>query len=187
MNSFLPTARFNEASYSQYPDQRLAHAYQPNQPVSVDELRRLGILYWYIPTSGWEPQIDLIARQRGYKNRDRLNAAKESLGASYETMLRMFFNEHLHEDEEIRYVIGGSAYFDVRDFKSDKWIRIKVEPNDLIVLPAGLYHRFTLDKNNAVDLIRLFKEEPKWMPHNRSPETETNPFRVNYIREISSR
>jgi 1,2-dihydroxy-3-keto-5-methylthiopentene dioxygenase len=31
--------------------------------------------------------------------------------------VKAFFEEHIHDAEEIRYILGGSGYFDVRDLE----------------------------------------------------------------------
>lgn len=92
--------------------------------------------------------VDALASERGYKNRDEITVSPAKMGDAYEAKVKMFFDEHLHEDEEIRYVRDGAGYFDVRD-RGDRWVRIRLEKDDLIILPAGIYHRFTTDENNV--------------------------------------
>lgn len=124
-------------------DQRLPH--DSGREIDVDALRRLGVLYYQISDLA---DVDKLAKDRGYRNRDEIKVSPATMGDIYETKVKSFFDEHLHEDEEIRYVRGGAGYFDVRD-NSDEWVRIRLEKDDLIILPAGIYHRFTTDETNV--------------------------------------
>jgi len=167
-------------------DQRLPHDYNPSRPVDPSVLQRLGLLHWNVPVKGHENEINRISTERAYKNSDIINMTREGLGESFDVKIKNFYVEHLHEDEEIRYILDGSGYFDVRENSTEEWIRIAVSAGDLIVLPAGIYHRFTLDTNDKILTMRLFKDEPKWTALNRSSETETNPHRVEYLQSIGA-
>lgn len=140
-------------------------------------LESLGVLYWSYPDLA---SVNRIAKERGYRNRDEITCSPEKMGDVYEEKVKMFFHEHLHEDEEIRYILDGSGFFDVRGVQ-DEWVRIRVEKNDLIVLPPGIYHRFTTDTKNYINAMRLFQDQPKWTPLNRGPDVDVNPYRKAYL------
>jgi 1,2-dihydroxy-3-keto-5-methylthiopentene dioxygenase len=124
-------------------DQRLAH--DSGKAVANDQLAKLGVLYYNISDIAG---VDKLAQERGYKNRDEIFVSPQKMGDVYEEKVKTFFHEHLHEDEEIRYIRDGQGYFDVRS-EDDDWVRIQLAKDDLIILPAGIYHRFTTDESNV--------------------------------------
>ncbi|KAI4086432.1 MAG: hypothetical protein LQ344_007550 [Seirophora lacunosa] len=128
---------------NQIGDQREDH--DSARPVDSEYLSKLGILYHHCPSIN---SVNAIAVERSYKNRDEIVVSPQKMGAMYEEKVKMFFNEHLHEDEEIRYILDGEGFFDVRSV-NDEWVRIRLTKGDLIILPAGMYHRFTTDTNNV--------------------------------------
>ena len=135
-------------SKSQQGDCRLPH--DSGLPLSPTHLATLGVLYYtFQPSSpASTSQIEDLAKIRAYANRDEIIVSPDALGPSYEAKIKLFYDEHMHEDEEIRYILNGSGYFDVRDAE-DKWVRIRAEEGDLLILPAGIYHRFTVDEENV--------------------------------------
>jgi len=155
-------------------DQREPH--DSGKDVPAEKLSELGILHFNYPNVD---DVNRIASERDYKNRDEINISPTTL-PGYEEKVKNFFHEHLHEDEEIRYILDGGGFFDVRG-KDDDWIRIKLDKHDLMIMPAGIYHRFTTDTNNYTKAMRLFKDEPKWTPLNRGGQTDANEYRKQYL------
>jgi 1,2-dihydroxy-3-keto-5-methylthiopentene dioxygenase len=44
--------------------------------------------------------------------------------------------------------------------------------------------RLEIDKTQYVHAMRLFKDEPKWTPLNRSEDLDSNPHRKQYVSQF---
>lgn len=158
-------------------DQRLEHMTDPPLFVDMKKLAELGVEARTLSGDA-KAQLDDLKSKRGYTYQDQIEISPDKL-PNYEEKIKNFFDEHIHTDEEIRYIVSGTGYFDIRDHE-DNWIRIEVSANDLLILPAGIYHRFTLDSNNYIKAIRLFAGEPVWTPHSRSILADDNLHVLTY-------
>ncbi|PKU85551.1 1,2-dihydroxy-3-keto-5-methylthiopentene dioxygenase 1-like [Dendrobium catenatum] len=163
-------------------DQRPPNHRNPKEFLSLDKLAEIGVVYWHLDPKKPESEEELkkIREAGGYSYMDFLELGPGKV-ENYEEKLKNFYIEHMHSDEEIRYCLEGGGYFDVRD-KGDSWIRIRIKEGDMIVLPAGIYHRFTLDTSNYVKLMRLFIGEPVWTAYNR-PQDD-HPARKDYVNSL---
>ena len=160
-------------------DQREPHKTEPVRPVSLNELKAIGVLSWSGLTGEDDPKLEEIKKERGYTYTDVISVCPDKL-PGYEAKIKSFFEEHIHTDEEIRYCLEGSGYFDMRD-PEDQWLRVALQPGDMIVLPEGNYHRFTCDRENYIKAMRLFVGEPVWTPYNRDAIDEENASRKKYV------
>lgn len=160
-------------------------AHNSGEPVTLEQLGKLGVIYKFLNT---QDKVDSLAKERNYKNRDTVNISLLSFKNNEDALLaklNVFYKEHLHEDEEIRYILDGDGYFDIRDSILNKWIRVKVESGDLLIVPAGIYHRFTLTTSNYIKAMRLFQDEPKWLAINK-PEADENATHKEYLSSLLS-
>lgn len=148
--------------------------------VDIEELqRKTGVLYWQFAADHHKTNetFQRLRQQRGYTYEDEITVSKHTL-PDYDAKVKKFLEEHLHTDEEIRYVLEGRGFFDVRDF-NDEWIRVEVVKDDLIILPAGIYHRFCPDLDDYIHVKRYFVGEPVWTPFPRPADEK--PARIHYV------
>ena len=112
------------------------------------------------PTDSVDPRLNRLRDLRGYSYADIITVRPDKL-PNYESKVKAFFEEHIHDADKIRYILGGSGFFDVRDM-NDRWIRIHTKKGDLMTLPEGVYHRFTVDETDTIHAMRLFVGQPIW-------------------------
>ena len=65
----------------------------------------------------------------------------------------------MKKDDVVSLVMEGSCYYDVEP-EEDEWIRVQLERGDLIVIPKGVSHRFTVTPQNTVTIQRFFGKKP---------------------------
>ena len=130
-----------------------------NTAIDGNVLETHGIIYRKLPMDAYQPHLDELTKRRGYITQDEV-ALKPDM-PNLDVVLQKFDPEHHHDDDEVRFVLEGEGVFDIRS-NDDKWMRVIVEPGDLIVVPKGKHHRFELTEMKTIRCVRLFKDPAGW-------------------------
>ena len=140
----------------------------PGEPaIDLETLNAQGILAetpGVVPTD-YQRTLDQLLGERGYVTQDEVELHPGT--PNLEAICDRFAGEHFHDDDEVRFVLRGEGVFDIRSL-DDRWMRVEVFPGDLLVVPAGRYHRFFLTDRRDIQCVRLFKDAAGWTPHYRA-------------------
>lgn len=133
-------------------------------PITEADLRAAGVVYERLPLEDYRGALERLKAERGYVAQDIVEL--HSTTPNLQTVCDKFKDEHLHRDDEVRFVLAGTGIFDIRA-PDERWMRVEVEAGDLIVVPADLYHRFFLTEQQQIRCVRLFKDAAGWVPEYR--------------------
>jgi 1,2-dihydroxy-3-keto-5-methylthiopentene dioxygenase len=111
--------------------------------------------------AAYAAEIDEMKRRGGYVTADVIDVNPST--PDLETMLAKFDKEHTHSEDEVRFILAGRGIFFLalqRGVAS-----VEVHPGDMLRVPRGTKHWFTLCEDRRIRAIRWFQDTTGWTPH----------------------
>ena len=111
--------------------------------------------------AAFRERISEMQQRGGYTTVDVVDVNPKTPGL--DAMLARFDREHTHSEDEVRFVLAGRGifFFHVgREVAS-----LEVAPGDLIRVPTGTTHWFTLCTEKRIRAVRWFQDTAGWTPH----------------------
>ncbi len=115
--------------------------------------------------AAYAAEIEDMKRLGGYTNADVIDVTPETPGL--DAMLARFDREHTHTEDEVRFVLAGHGVFFLHGQVNGqaRVISVEVGPGDLLRVPEGTTHWFTLCEDRRIRAIRWFQATTGWTPH----------------------
>lgn len=111
--------------------------------------------------SAYAAEIDEMKRRGGYQMADVIDVSPETPGL--DTMLAKFDKEHTHSEDEVRFILAGRGVFFLNI--AGRVASVEVHPGDMLRVPRGTTHWFTLCEDRRIRTIRWFQDTTGWTPH----------------------
>lgn len=104
------------------------------------------------------------AEAEGYRSADVV-AIRPHLPGVDEALGR-FDKVHFHDDDEVRAIVGGEGIFGFIGDDGRQFV-LHMVAGEYVSLPKGMWHWFYCTDAKHVTALRLFRENPSWVPHYR--------------------
>jgi 1,2-dihydroxy-3-keto-5-methylthiopentene dioxygenase len=109
--------------------------------------------------AAFDDEVESLKTEGGYVAVDVVILSEKT--PDLETLLGKFSREHHHSEDEVRFVVDGHGIFTIQG-RSGRYIELTVGPGDLITVPVGTRHWFTLAEDRRIKCIRLFQDPAGW-------------------------
>jgi len=111
--------------------------------------------------AAYADEIEAMKQRGGYVTADVIdvNPATPNLDA----MLARFDKEHTHDEDEVRFILAGRGIFFLHI--GGRVASVEVGPGDMLRVPRGTTHWFTLCEDRRIRAIRWFQDAAGWTPH----------------------
>lgn len=111
----------------------------------------------------FEAEIQALAARRGYRKWDVVALSEET--PNLQELLRKFAQVHTHSEDEVRAVVAGHGIFVIKGSEDIGYFDVELEAGDVISVPEGTPHFFTLMDDRQVVAVRLFIDPAGWVAH----------------------
>lgn len=111
--------------------------------------------------AAYDSEIDEMKRRGGYVTADVIDVNPDT--PNLETMLAKFDKEHTHSEDEVRFILAGRGIFFLH--VQGRVVSVEVGPGDMLRVPRGTTHWFTLCEDRRIRAIRWFQDTTGWTPH----------------------
>lgn len=109
----------------------------------------------------YENEIGEMKRRGGYVMADVIDVNAQT--PNLEAMLAKFDREHTHTEDEVRFILSGRGVFFLHI--QGRVASVEVGPGDMLRVPRGTTHWFTLCEDRRIRAIRWFQDTTGWTPH----------------------
>src|SRR5579863_172203 len=111
--------------------------------------------------AAYSGEIAEMKRRGGYVTADVIDVNPQT--PNLDTMLARFDKEHTHSEDEVRFILAGRGIFFLNI--GGRVASVEVGPGDMLRVPRGTTHWFTLCEDRRIRAIRWFQDTAGWTPH----------------------
>ncbi len=105
-------------------------------------------------------EIEAMKQRGGYVTADVIDVNPQT--PNLDTMLARFDKEHTHSEDEVRFILAGRGIFFLH--LGERVVSVEVGPGDMLRVPRGTTHWFTLCEDRRIRAIRWFQQTSGWTP-----------------------